>query len=63
MNDDEKSRVAMAQAIKAAFDEWPARLELVAYQAKLARARFQALRKEGFDVGQALQLCTKNVEV
>ena len=31
-------------------------------QAKVAKARYDALRREGFEVGQALQLCVKPLE-
>lgn len=61
--DPEKSRVEVALAIKQMLEDWPARLEVIAYQAKTVRARYLALRKEGFDVDHALRLCLKSVEL
>jgi hypothetical protein len=63
VNDDDQARAKDAQTMRAVVqdirDRWPARIELIAIQAKIAKARFDALRREGFDVSQSLQLCVK----
>ena len=63
---DDTARVREAKAVREALqnmrERWPARLELIAWQAKVAKANFDALRREGFDVSHALQLCVKNWE-
>jgi hypothetical protein len=37
-------------------------LDMIAWQAKVAKAKFDAARREGFEVSHALQLCVKNWE-
>jgi hypothetical protein len=65
MNED-LSRAREAQAIRAALqglrERWPAQLELIGWQAKVAKAKFDAARREGFEVSHALQLCVKQWE-
>ena len=64
---DEETRVKNAQALRSLMQNlregWPMQLELIGWRAKVAKARFDALRREGFDVPQALQLCLKEVEL
>ena len=63
----EASLVAQAKALRALTqmmqERWPAELEWMALQARIAKARYDALLKEGFTLEQALQLCTKKVEM
>lgn len=61
--DPEAQRAALAQALKHVEDQWVHELELIAFRARLAKARFDALRKAGFDACQALQLCCRQVEL
>jgi hypothetical protein len=64
--DEDAARAKQAQHIKALMKEvresWPMQLELIVWKAKVAKARFDALRREGFEVGQALHLCVKDIE-
>lgn len=64
--DDDTTRAREARTMRAALQElrerWPMRLEYICWQAKVAKARFDALRREGFDTSEALQLCIKNWE-
>jgi len=59
VNDQE--RVKKAQALKnlreIIAEEWPAELERFAILAKLLRAKYLALIKEGFTPAEALELC------
>lgn len=52
----EKEQVSFAQAVKNLRDTLPAMLEWQALQARLQRARFEALVREGFTADQALYL-------
>jgi hypothetical protein len=52
----EKEQVSFAQAVKNLRDTLPAMLEWQALQARLQRARFEALVREGFTAEQALYL-------
>jgi len=65
MTDDhtEKQRVKHAQAVRMFLDNWAFEVELIGVKAKIARARYLALRREGFDVPEALQLCIRQVEI
>lgn len=38
-------------------------LDIIAYKAKMARARYLALRAEGFDFTEALRLCVEDVKL
>lgn len=55
--------VAMAQAMRKFADQWPHQLQLIALKAKTCKARYDALRREGFPVDQSLQLCLKDCEL
>lgn len=61
--DDEAQRVAMAKAIRAMEDNWAAQVEYLHLQARIARARYEALVKVGFSEADALALCYRRVEV
>lgn len=63
MNNEDNLLVNVAQEIRKMYDQWPHRVELIKWQAKLCRARYLALRKEGFDVSEALALCVKNPDL
>lgn len=54
---------ALAQMLKKARENWPYELELIAFQAQMAWARYQALKKVGFTQSEALQICTKTLEL
>jgi len=58
MNEDKK-RVDLAQAVKHLQENLPALLEIEDLNAKVAWRKFTALRAEGFDAQQALELCRK----
>lgn len=64
-HDDEQERrtASIAQAMKAMTDDWTNQVRLYALQAKIARARYDAHRKEGFSVSEALTLCVKPIEL
>lgn len=59
----DQDKVNLATAIKQALEELPAQLELIALKAKICRARFLALRKEGFTNQEALMLCLRDVDL
>lgn len=63
MADNEPQRVALARAIKEAMDNWAGHVEIIKYKAKVAKARYDALRREGFGPAEAMHLCTKDVEL
>jgi hypothetical protein len=55
--------VEIARSLKTFQAEWPYHLEIIAFKARMARARYLALRKEGFDVREALDLCISDVRI
>lgn len=57
VKDDDRQRVKLAQLVGQLRDELPAHVEMAGMQAKLMRARYQALVREGFTEAQALELC------
>lgn len=60
---EDAAKVALAQAIKKIMSNWAYELEIIGMKTKICRARYLALRREGFDVSEALPLCLKNVEL
>lgn len=63
MNDEDRTAMEFAQAIKAMTANWAHRLELIGLEARIAKTRYDALCKAGFDAGYALVLCTRKVEL
>lgn len=59
----EKDRAVIAQFIKSMRESWPLQLDIISFKAKTCRARFQALRSEGFSVEEALKLCIEDVKL
>jgi len=57
MQDEDKGRVALAQLVKDMRDNIAAHIEINQLQARITRAKYIALVKEGFTEAQALQLC------
>jgi hypothetical protein len=57
MQDDDKGRVALAQLVRDMRDNIAAHIEVNQLQARITRAKYIALVKEGFTEAQALQLC------
>jgi hypothetical protein len=55
MNDNE--RVNFAQAVKSLRENLPASIEYASIQAKIWRAKYLALVREGFTEKDALDLC------
>lgn len=56
MKDSDKQRVERAQLIKSITEDWVAHLEWTALDARMRRAKYLALVKEGFNEVQALEL-------
>lgn len=61
--DDEAQRVAIAKAIRTMQDNWAAQVEYLQLQARIARARYEALVKVGFSEADALAMCHRRVDV
>lgn len=57
MKDDDKNRVTQAQAIRQITENWAAHMEGITLGARLTRAKYLALLKEGFTEAQAIELC------
>lgn len=55
--DEDKPKVVQAQMIQYLKDNWVAHLESTALGARMTRARYLALVKEGFTEAQAIELC------
>lgn len=60
-DEEERIRANGLQAMRNA--DWKLIGELATFKAKMAHVRYQALRKEGFNMVEALALCTKEVEL
>jgi len=60
MNDNE--RVKHAQLVKQAEEDMPHSLATYGFAAKLIRARYELLLKQGFSEQQALYLCHQKIE-
>jgi hypothetical protein len=57
MKDEDKTKVTRAQLMLKITEDWAAELEWLALSAKISRAKFLALVKEGFTEAQAIELC------
>jgi hypothetical protein len=57
MTDEDKSRVTLAQAVLELRNNIAAHIELNQLHARITRAKYLALLKEGFTEQQALLLC------
>ncbi len=55
--DEDKGKVLLAQLVRDLRENLPAHIEIGQLQAKIMRARYQALVAEGFNDQQALVLC------
>lgn len=55
--DEDKAKVARAQLIRRATEDWAAELEWLALNARFTRAKYLAFIKEGFTETQAIELC------
>lgn len=59
----EQARAGVAQILKNMRETWPLQLDIFALKAKTARARYLALRAEGFSFDEALRLCVEDVKL
>lgn len=55
----DKERMQLAQAVRDTRENMPAILESITLSARLAKAKYDALMKEGFTAEQALELCAR----
>lgn len=62
-DEQEKARVNVAALLRNMRENWPMQLDIIAFKAKMARARYLALRAEGFTFEEALRLCTQEVQL
>lgn len=62
-DEEERARANLAMQLKKVLDTWPTEVEVIKFKAKVCKARYDALRKEGFDVASALSLCTKDIQL
>lgn len=62
-HEDDKGRVAIAKALRAIEENWAPQMQLIAMQARIVRARYDALLKAGFSEPQALELCSKDIKL
>ena len=58
-----KEAQQMRIAQQSIAERWPRELEFIALQARFVKARYDALRKVGFEHQEALALCTRKVEL
>jgi hypothetical protein len=57
MKDEDKPRVALAQVVRDMREDIAAHIEINQLQARVTRAKYLALVKEGFTESEALTLC------
>lgn len=57
MKDEDKPRVALAQLVRDMRENLAAHIEVNQLQARVIRAKYVALVKEGLSESQALELC------
>lgn len=62
-NSDDADRVARAKAIKTLQDNWASQVELMQLQARIARARYEALVRAGFSEADAMAMCHRRIEL
>lgn len=62
-NDPDKVAAEGAKAIRKVMDQWPHQLAIIALEAKIVKARYDAYRREGFEVLHALSLAMKKPEL
>ena len=55
--DEDKARVERAQLNKSVTEDWAAHLESIILHARMTRAKYVALVREGFSEAQAIELC------
>jgi hypothetical protein len=60
---EDRNRANLAKALKMMKENLPLQLELIAIQAHTARVRYVRLIEQGFSPDEALQLCTKSVQL
>lgn len=54
---EEAKRAALAQDIKKMEESWVMQLQIMALRARIAKAKYDALVKAGFEPAQALKIC------
>lgn len=62
-DEQEKQRAGVALLLKNMRETWPLQVDIIKLKAKTARARFVALRTEGFAIDEALRLCLEDVKL
>lgn len=62
-DEQEKQRAGVAMLLKSMRETWPLQLDIIAFKAKTARARYLALRAEGFSFDEAIRLCVEDVKL
>ena len=62
-DEQEKQRAGVALLLKNMRETWPLQVDIIKLKAKTARARFVALRAEGFELDEALRLCLEDVKL
>jgi hypothetical protein len=61
--DPDKTAAEGALTIRKVMEQWPHQLAIIALEAKMVKARFDAYRREGFEVMHALSICLKKPEL